>query len=212
MALTRRGYLLAAGIVLLYIIITLLAFFTRFTPGNPLGLIIRLSGLYGYIALSIAAIMTPFLREIYQNFGKPFLRVHHLFAVIGVALITLHPLVLLARTLSLGIFVPDLGSWEGFLRTAGRPALYLIYIAAIAALARANIQKYWRPVHALVLVALLFGLAHAILIGTDFASPAILVIYVLLFVGAVGAYTLKVWRRRLAGQERAKKRATKPKA
>jgi hypothetical protein len=49
--------------------------------------------------LSIAAIMTPFLKEIKHHFNKSFLEMHHSFAAIGLALITLHPIALFIQVL-----------------------------------------------------------------------------------------------------------------
>ena len=40
-------------------------------------------------------------------------------------------------------------------------------------------------------VMLLFGFVHAILIGTDFASIYILVIYTILYAAAVAAFVIK---------------------
>ena len=53
--------------------------------------LVRLFGLYGYLFLAIATLTTPFLKEVTQAFGRPFLRVHHVFSVLGLILITLHP-------------------------------------------------------------------------------------------------------------------------
>jgi hypothetical protein len=41
---------------------------------------IRLLALNGYLGLSIAAILTPFLKEVTLFFKKSFIKVHHYFA------------------------------------------------------------------------------------------------------------------------------------
>ena len=78
-----------------------------FSVGNidPLTLTIRLLALNGYIALSIAAIMTPFLKEITLFFKKSFVKVHHYFAAAGLLLITLHPIAVFTQTLDPTVFL-----------------------------------------------------------------------------------------------------------
>jgi hypothetical protein len=50
---------------------------------DPLTLTIRILALNGYLALSIAAIMTPFLKEVTLFFKKSFTKIHHYFAAAG---------------------------------------------------------------------------------------------------------------------------------
>lgn len=52
-------------------------------------------------------------------------------------------------------------------------------------------MAYWRPFHALMYVALFFGVVHANLAGMDFQNVYLLVIYDGLFVAAVVAFGLK---------------------
>ena len=58
---------------------------------GPFDLTIRLLALNGFLALSIAAILTPFIKEVTLFFKKSFIKVHHYFAAAGLLLITLHP-------------------------------------------------------------------------------------------------------------------------
>ncbi|MFP4050797.1 MAG: hypothetical protein ACLFVB_03560, partial [Thermoplasmata archaeon] len=135
--------------------------------------------------------MTPFLKDIYQTFGKPFLTIHHAFAAVGLAGATLHPVVFALDVGDPAVFIPDTSSWLAFWELAGRPALILIYVAVIAVLIKSKMKKYWRAVHSLMYVVLFFVLVHGILIGTDFENIGILVIYNLLFVGVVVGFVYK---------------------
>ncbi len=162
--------------------------------GNPYNLLIRLFALNGFIALAIAAILTAFLKEVILFFKKPFIRVHHYFAAAGLVLITLHPVVLAIQSLNPTVFLPNLNSIYSFLLNGGRLALILIYIAFAAVLLRRKIVRYWRPFHALMYVALFFGIVHADLLGSDFQNIAILVICNGLFVTALAAFSWKRWQ------------------
>jgi len=141
--------------------------------------------------LSIATIMTPFLKEITKLFGKPFIKIHHIFAVFGLASATIHPVTYSIQAQNILVFIPSFASWYDFWSLAGRPALPIIYVALIAVLLRNQIQNYWRPVHALMYIVLFFGIVHGNLIGTDFQNIVILIIFNSLFGAAIVTFILK---------------------
>ena len=161
---------------------------------NPYNLSVRLFALNGFIALSIATILTAFLKEVTLFFKKPFTRIHHYFAAVGLVLITLHPLVLAIQMANPTVFLPNLNSIYMFLFFGGRQALIIIYIAVVAVLLRRRIMAYWRPFHGLMYVALFFGIVHADLSGTDFGNWVILIVFNGLFVAALAAFAWKRWQ------------------
>lgn len=185
----RKDLLFIVLIILFTLAVLVAVFLVGYT--TPLRFAIRLFGLYGFIAMSIAVIITPFLKEIMLYFKKPFLRIHHYFAAFGLTLITLHPVALAIERLNPAVFVPSIGSIESFLNNAGRPALIIIYVALVAVLLRRNITAFWRPFHALMYVALFFGIVHANLIGRDFDNLFILIALNVLFAISIGAFILK---------------------
>jgi DMSO/TMAO reductase YedYZ heme-binding membrane subunit len=163
------------------------------TPANPpLQFLVRLFALYGFFMLSMAAVMTPFLKQIVKVFGKPFLKIHHAFALFGLSFITLHPILLAIITKNLTVFIPSFASWETFWRLGGRPALIVIYIAFFAAIFRLKIKNYWRPIHGLMYLGLLFGIVHANMIGTNLIENwGVQIFYIALFVMVIMALILK---------------------
>jgi len=174
------------------------------TPSNTVyNWLIRLFGLYGFIFLSLASIMSPFLTVLYKIFGKPFLKLHHFCAIAGLALITLHPILLAIERNSFLVFLPNFDSVLMFWTLAGRPSLILIYIALIGVLFKKKL-KYWRGTHALMYIALLMGYVHGVLIGTDFQNPVIVVLFSILFGLTVVAM---VWRRYQLFMQSKKKKA-----
>jgi DMSO/TMAO reductase YedYZ heme-binding membrane subunit len=189
MPLSKGGYFFLAGTVIFVVAISLVSYSIAYT--NALELSVRLLALNGFLALSIAAIMTPFLREIRNAFNKSFLNVHHSFAAVGLVLITLHPIVLSIQTLNPSVFLPSFSSVYSFFSAGGRQALIIIYIAVAFVLIRREIPKYWRFMHALIYIALFFGIVHANLLGVDFQNAAITVIYDALFTGVIIAFFLK---------------------
>jgi len=172
--------------------ISLIAF--TLTSSNSYNLAIRLFALNGFIALSIATILTAFLKEVTLFFKKPFTRIHHYFAAVGLVLITLHPIVLAIQMVNIGVFLPNLNSLYLFLFFGGRQALIIIYIAVAAVLLRRKILAYWRPFHALMYLALFFGIVHADLSGADFKNWVILLVFNGLFVAALAAFAWKRWQ------------------
>jgi len=192
MALKREGAVFLLGIIALAVIIALL-FLPSAGEADLTRLAVRFFGLYGYLFLSVTILVTPFLREVTQAFGRPFLKVHHSFAILGVVFITLHP-VFNAIEFSLSVFVPNFASWMAFWRLAGRPAFILIYVAVFAAFLRAKAPKYWRAFHALMYIVLLFGIVHANLIGSDFQNLGIMIIFNALFLASLASFAFKRYR------------------
>jgi DMSO/TMAO reductase YedYZ heme-binding membrane subunit len=150
--------------------------------------------LYGYLFLAVATLTAPFLKEVAQAFGKPFLKVHHAFSIIGLVFITLHPVFNAVDRVSLSVFVPRFDSWGTFWMFAGRPAFVILYVAFLAAVLRAKAPKFWHPFHALIYIVLLFGIVHANLIGDDFQNLGIMLIFNSLFVASVASFALKRYR------------------
>ncbi len=192
MVLKKQGIILIVGVFALAVLIGVIAFSD--SQGTPVRRLVMFFALYGYFSLSLATITTPFLREITQVFGKPFIEIHHSLAVFGIGFITLHPVFNAIETLSLAVFVPIFSSWINFWIYAGRLAFIIVYIAVFAALLRRHVIKYWRFFHMLMYVVLLFGIVHANLIGQDFQNPAIAAIFDALFIAAIASFVLKRYR------------------
>ncbi len=194
MAVTRTGWLVITGIVVFFAIPV--AVVATNPSISPLTSGIRIAGLTGFVALAGAMIMTPFLPEIYRNFGRPFLRIHHLFAVAGIILVTLHPVLLAIRLMTVAVFLPAFGSLYEFFALGGRLALILMYGALAGVFIRAAIPAWWRVLHALMWVVLVLALLHGMLIGTDFREPIIGALFTTLTIAALGAFFAKRIKRR----------------
>jgi len=194
MAVTRTGWLVIAVIFVLFAIPV--AVVAANPSISPLTTGIRIAGLTGFVALAGAMIMTPFLPEIYRNFGRPFLRIHHLFAVAGIILVTLHPVLLAIRVMTVAVFLPAFGSLYEFFALGGRLALILMYGALAGVFLRAVIPAGWRALHALMWVVLVLALLHGMLIGTDFREPLMGALFTTLTIAALGAFFAKRIKRR----------------
>jgi hypothetical protein len=186
----RRGlwYLIltgAAGLLLVAILIALQPF------GGPLDWGIRAAALLGYSAIFLAVISSAYMRELFLLLGRPFIRVHHILSLTGLALVTLHPVGVAARSADLRVFLPDFSSLYMFFSLGGRPAWYLIGAAVLAAVFRNRIKPSWRIVHVLNYIAFFLATAHAIMIGTDFFSPVMKAVAVVMALAVVGVFVRK---------------------
>jgi len=141
---------------------------------------IRLTGLVGFASLFVSVIMSNFFEEFDKN-GKKKLISHHLFSIIGIILITLHPVIFAVYKSDIGVFLPKFDSWEVFWELAGRPSLILLYVGFVSGFLFKLYKRSWRALHMIVYIALFFGLVHGILIGTDFQNPYITFVFVILF-------------------------------
>jgi len=140
---------------------------------EPLYILLRLSGLIGFLSICGAVITNLFKSELRKILGKPFLAIHHIFAIVGLVCITLHPLLYALLTSDLSIFIPGLSSPYLFLAMGGRVALILIYIAVIAALYRKSYSSGWKIIHRLMYLAIILAIIHANIIGGTFENPYI---------------------------------------
>lgn len=173
----------------LYILIVILFIYIPYT--NAFSSMISLFALLGYVSMSIAALMTPFAAELYKIFGKSFIKIHHIFAISGLILITLHPVTLAIYTGNPLVFLPRFDSWIVFWELAGRPALILVYVGAAAGGLRNIYKNSWKKFHNLLYVALFFGLIHGTLIGSSFKNIFVTVIFYLLFLSVMLAFFYK---------------------
>lgn len=160
----NTGYFALAGLVALILVAILLALQP---PGSPVYGVVRGAALLGYTLVFAAIVSSAYLRQLVRFFGRPFVKVHHVASVTGLALVTLHPLALAWSSRSLRVFIPKVDSWLAFFQLGGRPAWYLLALASLAALLRKSLRKSWRSVHYLNYLAFLLATIHAILIGSD---------------------------------------------
>lgn len=138
---------------------------------DPVYAAIRFSGIlaYGASFLAITASASP--RDVSKFTGNPFLRVHHIFAISALALMLTHAT---ATWISFGTFsvlIPELRTLRGFLMFGGRVALPLFILTALTARFSRSLP-FWRKIHLLNYVAFFLVTTHALMIGTDFDSPA----------------------------------------
>jgi DMSO/TMAO reductase YedYZ heme-binding membrane subunit len=141
---------------------------------------IRVTGLIGFASLFVSIIMSNFFEE-YREKNKKNLLSHHLFSIIGIVLITIHPIIFALNKSDIGVFLPKFDSWEVFWELAGRPALILLYIGFVSGILYKVYKRSWKALHMITYIALFFGLIHAFLLGTDFQNPYIAFIFVILF-------------------------------
>jgi sulfoxide reductase heme-binding subunit YedZ len=190
---SRAGYGFIGLIILIFILITIFAL-SGSSPTTMLQLVVRLSALYGFVLIAIAAIMTPFLLKVGKTFGRPFVRVHHTFATLGIILLTLHPLSYAILVMTPAVFIPSFQSWIDFWTNGGRVGLIFLYIAVLGSLLRTRWTQ-WRYAHALMYLVLLVAIVHANLIGSDFVNPGIRWIYNVIFAAVMAAFILNVGRK-----------------
>lgn len=168
---------------------TILVFYSVLRSPAPLVYsLARAAGLLGYGALFMAILSHEYMRDMRRLFGKPFMTVHHVLAVAGLALSILHPVLLFVLTRDLTQFVPRFDSLRTLLLLGGRPALYLILIAFLAAVLRGRLKSTWRVIHWLNYLAFVLVFTHSWLLGRHASQgifrllwPAMLVSVVLVF-------------------------------
>ncbi|MBN1801400.1 MAG: hypothetical protein JW891_07840 [Candidatus Lokiarchaeota archaeon] len=161
------------------------------TSEDLLQFIIRFGALLGFFCLFMATLLSALIKKLYKAFGKPFIKIHHVYSIMGLVLVTLHPIGFAISKMDLAVFIPVIYPWFEFWRLAGRPALILIYISVVAGALRKKAKNYWRYIHALNYIALIFAYIHGVIIGTDFQNPVVFTIYTAMTIISIGALLFK---------------------
>lgn len=171
--------------------------------GRPIDWAIRSAALLGYQLVFLSIISSAYVVPLVRLFGRPFIKLHHLVAVTGLVLITLHPIGVAYDVGSAGVFVPDVSSVRAFLALGGRPAWYLIAIAALVAFLRRPIGPAWRVIHPLSYLAFILATVHANLIGTNMQPAVPRILSVLMSLAVVAVFVRRRVPRRRAAKPRA---------
>jgi len=187
--LSQYGLIGVLAIIGTYSVAVIGPFFTAYD--NLFELSIRIFALSGFVSLVIASVFSMYLREIRTHFSRPFMTVHHTFAALGLIFVTAHPVTFAIYAASLTVFIPDISSWYAFWSLAGRQAIYVIYIAVLAAFLRPRIRSAWRYFHGLIYLALFFAYIHGLLIGATLANPIIAVFFGFLLVVSLTVFVTK---------------------
>jgi methionine sulfoxide reductase heme-binding subunit len=162
--------------------------------GEPIYTIFLIAGLWGYISLSGAVIMNLFKPDLKRILGRPFLPLHHLLAISGLLLVTLHPVLFIFLSGDPSAIFPNISTPYLFFVNGGRVAIIIIYIAFLAGLFRLKIGTRWKIIHRLVYPALLLAIIHANLIGSTFQNPIIRIICNGLAVAIIITSILKMFK------------------
>jgi len=150
------------------ILIALITYVILQTPEEPIEMLRRFAGTFGFISVFLAIVSSEYITRMKKISGLPFLRAHHNLARIGIVLILLHPLTFVLEGRGFEIFSP-ISQSSNFISLAGRPALYMFLLAAGTALYRKKYRN-WIKIHYLNYLAFLLVTIHALRLGTDFGS------------------------------------------
>ncbi len=192
MELNIKSTIIIACIISLLVLEFILLILTPFP--DLFNFLIRFAALFGFTSMFLATATTPFMVELYKIFGKSFIKIHHLFSISGLVLITVHPVAFAISVLDITVFIPVLFPWDQFWTLAGRPALIIIYIAVLAAILRKKFPDHWRLFHFLNYIALFFGYVHGILIGTDFQNPGIFILFTAMIIVSFVTFGVKRYK------------------
>ena len=184
----RIWYLALAGLVALLLVGGLVALQPH---GTPLNFFIRGAASLGYLAVFASIVSSAYLQQLVRFFGRPFIKVHHIVAVTGLVLLLLHPVGVAIDSRDPRVFLPRFDSWTVFLQLGGRPAWYLIGVAALAAVLRKRLGDKWRAIHWLNYLAFWLATAHAILLGTNFQYTVVRAVAILLALAVVAIFVRK---------------------
>lgn len=150
----------------------------------------QLSGLVGTVWLALTLLLSTRLTQVEDVFGglDKVYKTHHLLGIGSFVLLVLHPLLFASELL------PD---WSAFFAmfmmssdvalSAGVMGLYVMVFAFLFIALIKLPYHLWLWTHRVLGLAILFGGAHALLIGSDIASFRVLQIWMLGWIGVGGA-------------------------
>jgi len=153
--------------------------------------VIRVAAVSGYLTIFLAVLSSNYMRELTRFFGRGFVRVHHVASITALVALLVHAATVAWRAGSISVAVPLLSSAQAFFSQGGRPALWLILIAAAVALLRKKIGKQWKTFHRLNYLAFLLGTIHAQMLGRNFQHLAVRIVSAAMAAGVVVFFVLK---------------------
>lgn len=181
---TKKGLLFLLIIIFHLFSVILIALITESTSVERT--IVRVMGLSALVMISYAAAITLFLKNVVFHLRESFIKVHHAFVLTGFSLLLIHGITYTV-TLSSGLTIQP---WTVFSMIGDTCAI----IAIIAALKRKSWTKIWRYIHFLMYATLIFTTLHGIAGGTDFTTPLIFGIYIIMLAGIVCVFIFKRWQ------------------
>lgn len=196
----RVWILAAAGLLVLVLVVGLEAVQGG---GGAVNWLTRTAALMGYFCVFASILSSAYVKQLVRFFGRSFVKVHHLISISGLVLLLIHPLAVAWNASSLKVFIPATNSWYSFFALGGRPAWYLIGVAALIAALRKRVGKNWKLLHMLNYVAFWLATVHGWLIGTNVQGPAMRVLFALLALTVLWV----LLQRRLAERTRKRRRA-----
>ncbi len=166
--------------------------------------VIRVAAVSGYLTIFLAALSSNYMRELTRFFGRAFVRVHHVASLTALVALLVHAATVVWRAGSVSVVVPLLSSARVFVSQGGRPALWLILIAAAVALLRKKIGTQWKMIHRFNYLAFLLGTIHAQMLGRNFQHLAVRIVSAAMAAGVVVVFVLK---RRTEARRKRQRRA-----
>ncbi len=187
-------WLLAIPGFVVVLLIVILLVLVRY--GTFLDQLVRVLALAAYLTAFASIIMTNYVREMFQYFGKPFMTIHHIASITAIVLMIAHPIVVVFRDAWPGVLLPQTGSLRVFFMYAGAPALYLFVIGVVAVLLRRLALRSWRYIHWLTYIAFILATVHAMLLGSHFVFLPIKIIAGLMVAASVLVFVLRRLKRK----------------
>jgi sulfoxide reductase heme-binding subunit YedZ len=187
----KTGGLVYLGVIMFILAIVVVLLQLLQPNATPISWVIRIAALMGYFCVFGAIVTSAYLRQVVRWFGRPFIKIHHILSIVGLSLVTIHPLAVAWQSLNLGVFIPAVDSWYAFFALGGRPAWYLLGIGALAAVLRRVIGKNWKLLHTLNYLAFWLATVHGILIGTNVQNWAMRVVFGAMALIVLGVFVQK---------------------
>ncbi len=198
----ENTWMLIAGVVLTLSVAGAVAALDPLSA--PIEGVIRVAAVSGYLTIFVAALSSNYMLELTRFFGRAFVRVHHVASITALVALLVHAATVAWRAGSVSVVVPLLSSARAFFSQGGRPALWLILIAAAVALLRRKIGKQWKTIHRLNYLAFLLGTIHAQMLGLNFQHLAVRIVSAAMAAGVVVVFVLK---RRTEARRKRQRRA-----
>ncbi len=152
---------------MILILIIIITFIVLQNPGDPIVMVRRFAGTFGYLTIFLAIVTSEYIFKMRKISGLPFINAHHNLARTGILLILIYPLTFIIQGRGIQIFFTNFFPCKPFHRFCRSSDSLSVSPCCWHCIIQGKYRN-WLKIHYLNYLAFLLVTLHALMLGDDF--------------------------------------------